>query len=183
MTQRTAANRYARALFDVALKEKQDLQTVDRELTGFHDLLKANPAFEKILLNPAIPAPRKRAAIAALVSHTPDLSPAVAKLLVLLAERDRLVILSDLITAYRNRVLDFQKVVRAEVVTAEPLSPERAAAVERGLVQLSGKTVMMDARVDPSLVGGVVARIGSTVYDASIATQLQKMKQKLTERM
>ena len=57
MTQRTAANRYARALFDVALKERQDLATIDRELTAFLDLLRRNPTFETVLLNPAIPAP------------------------------------------------------------------------------------------------------------------------------
>jgi F-type H+-transporting ATPase subunit delta len=183
MTQRTAANRYARALFDVALKERQDLDAIDRELSAFLDLVRRHPMFEKILLNPAIPAPRKRAAVAAVLAQVPKVSPAVGKLLVLLAERDRLVILPDLLAAFRDRVLDFQKVVRAEVVTAEPLSAERARAVEQGLAQLSGRNVLMEARVDPSLVGGVVARIGSTVYDASVVTQLKKMKQKLVESM
>ena len=92
-------------------------------------------------------------------------------------------ILPDLLAAYRDRVLDFQKVVRAEVITAEPLSAEGAKAVELGLAQLSGRNVLMQARVDPTLVGGVVARIGSTVYDASVVTQLNKMKQKLIESM
>src|SRR5215217_7947710 len=110
MTNRAAANRYARALFDVAIKEQQDLDAIDRELAEFIDLMNAQPLFEKVLLNPAVPAPRKR--------------PAVAKLLVLLAERDRMVLLPELLAAYRDRVLDLRKVVRAEVVTAEPLSPE-----------------------------------------------------------
>ena len=183
MTLRTAANRYARALFDVALKERQDLDAIDRELGAFLDLVRRHPTFEKVLLNPAIPAPRKRAAVAAVLAQAPKMSPAVDKLLVLLAERDRLVILPDLLAAYRDRVLDFQKVVRAEVITAEPLSAEGAKAVELGLAQLSGRNVLMQARVDPTLVGGVVARIGSTVYDASVVTQLNKMKQKLIESM
>ena len=59
MTNRTAARRYARALFDVAVKEKQDLDAVDRDLAGFHELMKAQPLFEKVLLNPAVPAPRR----------------------------------------------------------------------------------------------------------------------------
>jgi F-type H+-transporting ATPase subunit delta len=180
MTNRTAANRYARALFDVAVKEKQDLGMIDRELAEFIDLLKQHASFGKVLLNPAVPAPRKRAAVAAVISQA-KLSPAMAKLLVLLAERDRFILLPDLLAAYRQRVRDFQKIVRAEVVTAEPLSAERAQAVERGLEQASGRHVQMDTRVDPSLIGGVVARIGSTVYDASIATHLQKMKQRLVE--
>jgi F-type H+-transporting ATPase subunit delta len=182
MTNRTAANRYARALFDVAVKEKQDLGTIDRDLAEFIDLLKQHATFGKVLLNPAVPAPRKRAAVASVISQA-KLSPAVAKLLVLLAERDRFILLPDLLEAYRQRVRDFQKIVRAEVVTAAPLSAERAQAVERGLEQASGRHVQMDLRVDPSLVGGVVARIGSTVYDASVATQLQKMKQRLVENI
>jgi F-type H+-transporting ATPase subunit delta len=80
-------------------------------------------------------------------------------------------------------VRDFHKIVRAEVVTAEPLSAERVQAVERGLEQASGGHMQMDMRVDPSLIGGVVARIGSTVYDASIATHLQKMKKRLVENI
>jgi F-type H+-transporting ATPase subunit delta len=182
MTSRSAANRYARALFDVAIKEKQDLDAIDRDLAGFRELLKEHAAFEQVLLNPAVPAPRKRAAVASVISHA-QLSPAVAKLLVLLAERDRMVLLPDLLAAYRERVRDFQKIVRAEVVTAEPLSADRAQAVERGLAHAAGRTVQMDLKVDPSLIGGIVARIGSTVYDASVATQLQKMKQKLAESM
>jgi F-type H+-transporting ATPase subunit delta len=182
MTNRTAAKRYARALFDVAAKERQDLDAIDRELADFLALVKGHAAFEKVLLNPAVPAPRKRAAVASVIANA-KLSPAVAKLLVLLAERDRVVLLPDLLAAYRERVLDFRKVVRAEVVTAEPLPLDRAQAVERGLAQLSGRTVQMELRVDSSIIGGVVARIGSTVYDASIATQLQKMKQRLLENV
>jgi F-type H+-transporting ATPase subunit delta len=182
MTSRTAANRYARALFDVAVKEHQDLDAIDRDLTEFIDLMKAQPLFEKVLLNPAVPAPRKRAAVAAVIGGA-KLWPAVAKLLVLLAERDRLMLLPDLLAAYRERVRDKRQIVRAEVVTAEPLSPERAQAVERGLAQMSGRNVQMELRVDPSIIGGVVARIGSTVYDASVATQLQKMKQRLVENV
>ena len=182
MTNRTAARRYARALFDVAIKEQQDLDAIDRDLAEFVDLMKAHPLFEKVLLNPAVPAPRKRAAVAAVIGGA-KLWPAVAKLLVLLAERDRLVLLPDLLAAYRERVRDMRKIVRAEVVTAEPLSPERAQAVARGLEQMSGRNVQMDLRVDPAIIGGVVARIGSTVYDASVATQLQKMKQRLVENV
>ena len=182
MTNRTAANRYARALFDVAVKEQQDLGTIDRELAEFIDLLKQHATFGKVLLNPAVPAPRKRAAVAAVISQA-KLAPAMAKLLVLLAERDRFILLPDLLEAYRQRVRDLRKIVRAEVVTAEALSAERAQAVERGLEQASGGHVQMDMRVDPSLIGGVVARIGSTVYDGSVARQLERMKARLTEGM
>jgi len=180
MTNRTAANRYARALLDVSIKEKQDPQPIERQLAEFADLVKQHPAFEKVLLNPAIPAPRKRAAVAAVIGRA-KLAPALGKLLVLLAERDRLILLPDLVAAYRERLLDYQKVVRAEVTTAAPLAADRAQAIGRSLGQLTGRTVTVATRVDPQIIGGVVARIGSTVYDGSIATQLQKIKQKMVE--
>jgi F-type H+-transporting ATPase subunit delta len=180
MTNRTAANRYARALLDVVVKEKGDVHAVEHELAAFIDLFRKHAALEKVMLNPAVPAPRKRAAIAAL-GKVSRISPVVGKLLVLLAERDRLVLLPELLDAYRERVLDYQKVIRAEVTTAAPLQADRAQAIERTLAKVTGRTVTLATRVDPSLIGGVVARIGSTVYDGSVTTQLRKMKQQLVE--
>lgn len=182
MTARTAANRYARALLEVAIKEKQDPQVVEGQLAEFAAMLKAHTAFEKILFNPAVPAPRKRAAVAAVIAQTKPL-PALGKLLVLLAERDRLVLMPELLAAYSERLLEHRQVVRAEVTTAAPLPPDRAQAVERSLAQVTGRSVAMHTKVDPAIIGGVVARIGDTVYDGSIAMQLQKIKQRLVESM
>ena len=180
MTNRTAARRYARALFDVAITEKADLQQIERELAGFVDLCQQYPALEKVLLNPAVPTPRKRAAVAELTERA-NIGGAVGKLLVLLAERDRLVLITDLLTAYREQLLEEQHVVRAEVTTASPLEPNRAEAIERTLAQATGRTVTVVTKVDPSIIGGLVTRIGSTVYDGSVARQLEKMKQRLLE--
>ena len=180
MTNKTAATRYARALFDVAVKEKADLEQIEREIGEFAGLFTAYPQLEKVLLNPAVPVPRKRAAMVALVERA-HLSPILGKLLVLLAERDRLVLLPDLLSAYRERVLDHQQIVRAEVTTASPIGPDRAQAIERGLAKVTGRTVRLGVRTDPSLIGGVVARIGDTIYDGSVTTQLERMKKRLVE--
>jgi F-type H+-transporting ATPase subunit delta len=109
------------------------------------------------------------------------LSPILSKLLVLLAERDRLVLLPDMLSAYRERLLDHQHVVRAEVTTATPLAADRAQMIEQGLAKVTGRTVRLGTRVDPSIIGGVIARIGDTIYDGSVTTQLQKMKKRLVE--
>ena len=178
MTNRTAAARYARALFDVAVAEKTDLSGVDQELASFNDLVKQHPTLEKVLLNPAVPAPRKRGAVAVLAARV-GLHPVLTKLLVLLAERDRLVLLPDLLETYRARLLDHQNVVRAEVTTATPLAADRTKAIERSLAQATGRTVALTIRVAPEIMGGLVARIGSTVYDGSVTTQLEKMRQRL----
>jgi F-type H+-transporting ATPase subunit delta len=178
MTHRAAANRYARALFDVAIAERTDLEAIGREVSDFSAFVSGNEALQRVLSNPAIPAARKRGVVEQLLARSP-LSPVVSRLLLLLADRDRLVLLPDLAEAYRSRLMDHQRVVRAEVTTALPLPDDRVAALQRGLAQATGRHVELDVRVDPALVGGAVARIGSTVYDGSVTTQLDKMKQRL----
>lgn len=127
-----------------------------------------------------MPAPRKRAAVDEATRHA-GVHPMVARLLVLLADRDRLVLLPDLLTAYRDRVRTHQGIVRADVTTASALAPERTDAITRSLEAFTGRHVSLTTRVDQALIGGVVTRIGSTVYDGSVATQLRKMRQRLME--
>ena len=174
MTSKAAAIRYARALFDVALKEQADLAQIEAQLATFVDLFSQHPALAKVLLNPAVPVPRKRAAVGDLTARL-EIVPILAKLLTLLAERDRLGVLPDLLASYRDRLLDHRHVVRAEITTAVPLSPGRALEIEARLAQVTGKTVTVSSRVEPGIIGGLVARIGSIVYDASVTRQLEKL--------
>ena len=126
--------------------------------------------------------PRRRAAVAAILDRDGSITPAVARLLLLLAERDRIRLLPQILEAYRERLLAHRRIVRAEVVTAVPLPEERRRAVEAGLAAATGLTVAMEVRVDPSIVGGVVARIGSTVYDGSVVRQLARLRERLAAR-
>jgi F-type H+-transporting ATPase subunit delta len=179
MTSRAAATRYARALFDVAQKEG-DIQQVGRDIAGVNALLGANEILGRTFANPAIPAARKRGVVEQLLARTPGISPIVAKLLLLLAERDRLALLPDLAKAYETRLMDHAQVVRAEVTTAVPLTEDRVAALRQGLAMATGRQVQLETRVDPSIIGGAVARIGSMVYDGSVTTQLQKVQERLS---
>ena len=178
MTSRGSAMRYARALFDVARKES-DVQQAGRELSAFANLVAGNEMLSRTLTNPAIPAPRKRAVVEQLLARVGPVSPVVAKLLLLLADRDRLVILPELASAYEARLMDEAQVVRAQVTTAIDLPAERVDALRDSLARATGRQVQLEARVDPSIIGGAVARIGSTVYDGSVTTQLQKVKDRL----
>jgi F-type H+-transporting ATPase subunit delta len=179
MTSRTAAGRYARALLDVAIKEGTDLDKIGRELDEFLAFFTHQTTLERLMLNPAVPAPRKRAAMEQITAQA-GLTPVVAKLLVMLADRDRLALLRDVAAIYHDALADRQNVVRAEVTSAEPLPPDRIQTIERQLAALTGKRVTMNTKVDPAVIGGVVARVGSTVYDASVATQLKKIRDRLT---
>jgi F-type H+-transporting ATPase subunit delta len=180
MTNRTAATRYARALLDVSVAEKGDLSQIEQDLSAFAALFTAYPALEKVLTNSAVPVLRKQSTVAELTTRL-GTSPVLAKLLALVAERDRLVLVPDLLAAYRERMLDHQQVVRALVTTATPLPADRADALQGSLARVTGRRVTLATTVDPSIIGGVVARVGSTVYDGSVTTQLAKMRQRLVE--
>jgi F-type H+-transporting ATPase subunit delta len=180
MTSRAIATRYARALFEVAVAERTDLRRIELELSEFAKLMAADAQLARVLTSPAIPTARKRALVERLVDSAGPLLPQVSKLLLLLAERDRLGMLGVVLDAYRNRLMDYYQVVRAEVVTAAPLSGDRLAALEQGLGRATGRKVQLESRVDPEIIGGAVARIGSTVYDGSVTMQLRKMREALT---
>jgi len=179
MTRRSAGTRYARALFDVARKEA-DVQQAGRELAEFSQFVSSHEALPKIFANPAIPAPKKKAVVEQLIARAGSFSPVVAKLLMLLAERDRLALLPDIDAAYQNRLMEHAKVVRAEIVTAVGLPADRVAALQQGLAQATGRQVQIESRVDPSIIGGAIARVGSTVYDGSVTRQLERMRVALT---
>jgi F-type H+-transporting ATPase subunit delta len=98
----------------------------------------------------------------------------------MLADRDRLALLTEIASAYESRLMDLAQVVRAQVTTAVELPAERIGALQQGLARATGRQVQLETRVDPSIIGGAVARIGSTVYDGSVTTQLQKVKERLT---
>ena len=178
MTNRTAARRYARALFDVGVKEA-DVQAVERELAAFAVLVGEHADLQRAFYNPVVPAPRKRALMDALLSRVGPVSPVLSKLLLLLAGRDRLVLLPDLVAAYRDRVLEYRRVVRAEVATAVALPADRMERLRSSLAEATGREVLLEPRVDPSLIGGAVARVGSIVVDGSVARQLARMQERL----
>jgi F-type H+-transporting ATPase subunit delta len=180
MTSRAAATRYARAIFDVTLKEG-DLRQVERDLGGFDDLVSGHEGLRRVLGNPGVPAPRKRALVQDLVSRDGSLSPIVSKLLLMLAERDRFLLLPEITEAYRQRLMDHAQIVRAEVTTAVAMPADRLNALKDGLSKATGRQVQLENRVDPTIIGGAVARIGSTVFDGSITRQLERMHESLVE--
>ena len=181
MTAGAAAGRYARALFDVVLKEGGDVEKVQADFQQFVDLFAQHPVLATTLANPAIPAAKKHAVAKALIERAGTISPVVAKMILLLAERDRMALLPEIARSYRERVMDHQKIIRGQVTTAIALPPEKLRALEQGLQAATGRKVVLDTKVDPSIIGGVITRLGSTVYDGSVTTQLQKMKPSLIE--
>jgi F-type H+-transporting ATPase subunit delta len=177
MRSRASAARYARALFDVALQESDPAQ-VERDLAAFATLMSSNAELHGVLTNPGVPMAGKRAIAETLATRLNAAAP-VRKLLMLLAERDRLALVPDLLDVYRERLRELQHIIRAEITTAAPLSADRTAQLQERLSKATGRHVDMTTSVDPAIIGGMVARIGSTVYDGSVAAQLAKIRESL----
>ena len=179
MSLRPSATRYARALLDVAVRES-DPERVAEELARIVGRLTEDKALGQAVMSPKLPVAIRNNLVRALVERA-DLAQPLARLLVILAERGRLELLPTLLEVYRERLLMHQNIVRASVTSAAPLSGDTIQALEQRLSAVTGKQVQLAAEVDPSIIGGVVTKIGSTVYDGSVRTQLQKMKQQLVE--
>ena len=181
MSLRTSANRYAKALFDVALQENADLAQIDRDLQAVADMLKGSPDLELNLSRGSVTDAQRQSLMEA-VAKAMSLTTPVAKLIAMLGKSGKLELVPDLADAYRERLRAHQNVVHADVVSAAPLSPEKTRALEESLSKVTGKKVDISVSVDPALLGGVVARIGSTVYDGSVKTQLAKLRQELVKQ-
>ena len=180
MSMRASAARYARALLDVAITES-DPERAEQELATFVDVVAGHPDLQRVLANPVVSAADKRALVQRVVERLALNTPA-ARVLLLLAARGRLPLLPDLLDVYRERLLEHRRIVRAEVTTAAPLPPQRVAELQERLASVTGRAVTMTTKVDPSIIGGVITRIGSTVYDGSVATQLAKFRDRLEQR-
>ena len=111
--------------------------------------------------------------------HGPRIVAEVRRLLLFLADRDRLRLLAAIRDAFEARVMDAAKVVSADVVTAVPLPAHDEAALAAALGKVTGRQVTIQPRVDPSIVGGVVARVGSLVIDGSVVRQMARLRERL----
>jgi F-type H+-transporting ATPase subunit delta len=177
MSSRASASRYARALFDVV--EPAGRRGIDEELASVSQLFADQGELQAVFASPSVPPTAKRGIVQAFVQRA-NVSEPVSRLLMLLAERDRLALLPDVAAVFHERVLEEQNVLQAEITTALPLGADEQLALEARLSAATSKHVTITPHVDPAIIGGIVARIGSTVYDGSLANQLARIRERLT---
>jgi F-type H+-transporting ATPase subunit delta len=172
------AKSYAKALFALA-RERNQVEAVGTELESLATTMAQQPELFAFLSRPWIAAPAKRGAAAEVATRL-EVSPLVRDFLGLVATRNRADHLAAIAAAYRALDDDAQGRVRVKLRTAVTLTPaEREALSARLSRQLGGKTLLIEESVDPQLLGGFVAEVGSMILDGSLDTQLNRMRDRL----
>jgi F-type H+-transporting ATPase subunit delta len=183
MTLSAVATRYAKALADVTtsaagLKPDAALS----QLRAFETTLNESRELQNALTTPAVPASRKRAVVGRLAEIL-KLSTIARNFLFVLIDHRRIALLGEILHSFELIVDERLGFARAEVSSPRELTESQRGAISSQLERLTGKRIRMRFAVDPALIGGVVARIGSTVYDGSVRGQLQTLGRRLsTER-
>lgn len=177
----TIAKRYARAFYEIAAEESR-LEKYYQELASFSAIINDNKDLKDFLANPVFDQNEKKSVVESILQRT-DISGITANFLKLLADKQRIIILSDIVDCYRELMDEALKTVRASVKTAFPLSNDLIQKLQEGLETQTRKKVDMTVIEEPSLLGGIVVRVGDTVYDNSIRTQLNNIKNLLGEEM
>ncbi|MCY1000230.1 ATP synthase F1 subunit delta [Myxococcus sp. MISCRS1] len=172
------ARRYARALLDVS-SEAGRIDAVAEQLTAFADILAKNPELADVLHNPAYSRAQRSQVVEGVMKLVPGLEPVLANTLRLLVDRNRLVYAHDIARLFRDMADARAGRVRGNVTSAAALPADTLAQLRQTLQQLTQRDVILETRVDPSLLGGVSAQVGSVLYDGSLRTQLDQMRREL----
>ena len=177
MSVQTIARRYSSALADVIL-ERGEAKEVQHELQQWEEVLQSNAALQEVFRNPTIALDQKRAVLSKLIDRARP-RPTTANFLKVLLQNQRLTELPE-INRKLAAILDERAgMVAAIVTTARPVPGDIQQSLEQRLITVTQKKVRLDFVQDPDLIGGLVTRIGSTVYDGSVRNQLELIKEKM----
>jgi len=179
MIRRSLFRRYAKVLIEVARRDKL-LPRVEKDLGSFREILKAHPELQDFFSDPKVTPVSKQKLLEELLSVV-DYQKVTKNFFYLLASRRRLPYLEEMCEAFEREVDRLEGVVVAEVISPLPLSAGQARKIARRVSAFLDKKVEIKSSVDPSLVGGVIIKIGDTVYDGSLKKQLQLLRERLVQ--
>lgn len=169
------ARRYANALADAVGK---DYKTVQSELKTFEGMMNESAELSSMFANPAIAHVSKTKVLESLLEKTKP-GKATANFLRVLLENGRIVNLSDINNSFVQVLEERSGVVSVQVISARELTAGEQKDLEANVEKMLGKKANLSYQIDKTIIGGIVTRIGSTVYDSSVKTQLENLKQQL----
>ncbi|AXF56380.1 F0F1 ATP synthase subunit delta [Salicibibacter kimchii] len=170
------ANRYAKALFDLA-NEKGVVEQINEELHGVQTVFHSVPAFQKVMAHPKMSTEEQQALLEKGFS---ECHPFVMNMLLLLADRGRINIVDSLVQTFQNLTDDVFQIARADVRAVRPLSDKEKEELARQFTKkVNNRQVVVTDRQDDDLIGGLIVRVGDTVYDGSVQGMLRRMERKI----
>ena len=176
-----AAYRYARALFELANEQGED-EHVEAELEALSAALKASPAVERFLSNPALGKEEKRSMIGRIFhGGKSKIDEVLVNFLSLLFSKNRFYLIHDVAAHYRKIADESQGQGVTEIRSATPLSAEQQGGIVSRIQNVMGKKMTVHASVDASLLGGVVLNVGNKVIDDTVSNKIQLFKKELTK--
>jgi len=178
MLRGAVGGRYAEALYEIAGREKA-VEAIEQELLAVDTVIRENRDLQKMLYHPRITPEDKKSLISELFSG--KVSEVTMEFLKLLVDRQREQFLSDIVSNYVNLANKARNITEAKVSSAVELTPDEMETMAEVLNKVTGKKVQTSYNVDPSLIGGVVVRIGDRVIDGSIRTRLATMREHLRQ--
>jgi F-type H+-transporting ATPase subunit delta len=168
------AQRYAAALFELADSKRQLHQTA-ADLTTLRTMINESEDLQRLLRSPVLSREEQARAMRALLQRA-GIGDLVSKFIGLVAENRRLFALPGMITSYLNKLAERRGEITAEVTSARPLSARHHRELTEALRRVVGGKVAIETRVDPSLIGGLVVRVGSRMVDSSIRSKLRRLQ-------
>ena len=178
MSIQSVSRRYAIALADVLTEEKKEA-IVQEELSNWESMVSSNSQLQEVFANPTIPYNQKKRVLDELLVRT-RVQPITANFLQILLKNQRLIALPQVNVKLREVLDNRAGVVAARVTTAKPINEDTKRMLSEKLSRHLTKSVHLSFAIDDSLIGGVVTQVGSTIYDASIRTELDEMERVLT---
>jgi len=175
----TIARKYARAFLEVGRTEGNH-ELLGKELEKFMALLQEKKELKRVLFSPFYPGP-KRKAIARIIGDSLGLSKSTLDFIDLLVERERIDYLPAIVKSYEELCDNVSNRIRASLTSAVKLPAGLVKEIQKELGSLLGKEVLLSTLEDSSLIGGVVIKIGNTIYDGSLKTQLLRARENLSK--
>ena len=173
------SGRYATALFELA-RDERSIDAVKADLDRFEAMLTANADLTRLVRSPVFSADQQLKALTAVLDDV-GISGISAKFLKVLTANRRLFAVTDVIGAFRSLVSKFKGEAIAEVTVAESLSDKNLDTLGAALKSVTGKDVALNVKVDPSIIGGLVVKVGSRMVDSSLRTKLNSIKHAMKE--
>jgi F-type H+-transporting ATPase subunit delta len=170
--------RYANAFLEVVTAAKLDTAAIDRQFADFLATWKGSPELREFFANPAIPAAQKVGVLDKLNAKL-GLQKELRNLLAVLIDNDRIGAVAEVAELYRRQLQAQLGIRQAEIVTARELGAEEREALAAEIGKLAGTRIEASFKLDASILGGTVVRIGSTVYDGSVRGRLNRLKEAL----